>query len=178
MNLFCHFCTLQFFNYGILWSLLTPLLWEIDICAHGLFCTKFNAQQLLCEAFLEVLHIFGSVETWSESTSLFLYSCLCTFFACFKDGGPLVSLRQGSYLARFSINICGVEWYQATKIGKYRRAFRLQKCQNCVAPWHLKLGKFCTCNCTEMGKQIHFRAHCCQKYLLHGKLLQIKVVEN
>ncbi len=35
---------------------------EIDICTRGLFCTKFNFQQLLFEPFFDVVHIFGSTE--------------------------------------------------------------------------------------------------------------------
>ncbi len=35
---------------------------EIDVCAHWLFCTEFNAQQLLFESFLDIMHIFGNVE--------------------------------------------------------------------------------------------------------------------
>ncbi len=31
---------------------LTPLLWEIDICARELFRTKFNSKQLLFKVFL------------------------------------------------------------------------------------------------------------------------------
>ncbi len=44
------------------WSSLSPLLGDTDVGAHGLFCTEFNAQQLLFETFLDTLRIFGSVE--------------------------------------------------------------------------------------------------------------------
>ncbi len=43
-------------------SFLTPLQGEIDICAQRLFCTKLNSEQLLFEAFLDMMRIFGSVE--------------------------------------------------------------------------------------------------------------------
>ncbi len=43
-------------------SPLAPLLGETDMCAHWLCCTKFNYKQLLFEPFLDVMHIFGSVE--------------------------------------------------------------------------------------------------------------------
>ncbi len=35
---------------------------SINICAHVLFCAQFNAQELLFEAFLDVMRIFASVE--------------------------------------------------------------------------------------------------------------------
>ncbi len=43
-------------------SSLAPLLGEIDVCTHWFFCTEFNAQQLLREAFLDIIHIFDSIE--------------------------------------------------------------------------------------------------------------------
>ncbi len=57
---------------GILWSHLAPLWGEIDICAYWLFCTNFNGQQLLFEAFLNIMHIFGRIQLQSEATSSFL----------------------------------------------------------------------------------------------------------
>ncbi len=45
-----------------LWSPLAPLLEEIDMCVHYLFCRKFNAQQLLFEAFSDIIGNFGSLE--------------------------------------------------------------------------------------------------------------------
>ncbi len=39
-----------------------PLWWEIDMCARILFCKKFNSEQLLSEALLDVMRIIGSVE--------------------------------------------------------------------------------------------------------------------
>ncbi len=65
--------TLQYFKEGSLWSPLALLLGEIYICAHRLFYTAFNAQQLLFEAFSHITCVFGSVEPWSESTFPFLY---------------------------------------------------------------------------------------------------------
>ncbi len=41
---------------------LTPPGEGIEICACGLFRTKFNSEQLLFEAFFDVMRIFGSVE--------------------------------------------------------------------------------------------------------------------
>ncbi len=43
-------------------SPIAPLWGEIEVCAHWLFCMEFNAQQLLFEAFLDIMHIFDSVE--------------------------------------------------------------------------------------------------------------------
>ncbi len=68
------------FQYNIIFeninlsSHVAPLLREIDMGAHWLFCTKFNAQQLLFEAFLDIMHIFGSVWLESESTFSLLYN--------------------------------------------------------------------------------------------------------
>ncbi len=42
-------------------SPLAPLLTEIKICAHWLFWTKVNAQQLLFEAFFYILGSFCSI---------------------------------------------------------------------------------------------------------------------
>ncbi len=39
---------------------LAPLQGEIDICPRRLFCPKFDVQKLLFEAFLGIMHIFGS----------------------------------------------------------------------------------------------------------------------
>ncbi len=36
---------------------------EIGICARGIFCIKFNSEQLLLEAFFDVMRIFGSTES-------------------------------------------------------------------------------------------------------------------
>ncbi len=43
---------------GNLWSLLAPLWREIDKCAHWLFCKKFNAEQLLFEAFSHIMRVW------------------------------------------------------------------------------------------------------------------------
>ncbi len=59
------FCILLFFkeeNFSI-----PQIHWgggeeRIDICARGLFCTKFNFEQLLFKAFSDAMSIFGSVE--------------------------------------------------------------------------------------------------------------------
>ncbi len=41
---------------------LAPLLWEIKICAHWVFYRKFNSQELLFEAFFDIISNFGSIE--------------------------------------------------------------------------------------------------------------------
>ncbi len=56
-----------------------PLLGEIDVCAHKFFGTEFKARQLLFEVFLDILHIFSSVEAKSESIFLFSYSYVHIF---------------------------------------------------------------------------------------------------
>ncbi len=98
-----------------------PLVYRSIVCARTLplvhrsmvfkifkffFRTEFNAQQLLLVSFLDILRIFGSVETYSESTLPFLYILMFTFFACF-NGGPWFLFLHGSYLSRFSINFSG-----------------------------------------------------------------------
>ncbi len=45
-----------------------------QLCAHGLFYTKFNSQQLLFEAFLHGMRIFGDVESSIECILLFQYT--------------------------------------------------------------------------------------------------------
>ncbi len=45
---------------------------KLDICVSGLFCTKFNFEQLLFKAFFDATCIFGDVEPQTEFTSLFL----------------------------------------------------------------------------------------------------------
>ncbi len=49
---------------------LVPLQGQIDICARGLFCTKFNFEQLLFKAFFYAMRIFGIVE---RQTNLIFY---------------------------------------------------------------------------------------------------------
>ncbi len=61
MNLISHFGTLKDFKNVYLLSPLDPLWWEIDKCAHGLFATKFNYEQLSLEVFFDVMRIFGFV---------------------------------------------------------------------------------------------------------------------
>ncbi len=61
------FETYQFFES------LASLLWEIDMCARWLFCTKFNSEPLSFEQFFNIIGNFGSVQPWSESTSSFQY---------------------------------------------------------------------------------------------------------
>ncbi len=43
---------------------------KIDICAHGLVCTKFNFEQLLLKAIFNVMHIFGCIEPFSSHFDL------------------------------------------------------------------------------------------------------------
>ncbi len=58
VNLISHFCTLQDFRYTDLWNSPAPLVREI----REIFCTKFNSEQLLFEAFFDVVRIFGISE--------------------------------------------------------------------------------------------------------------------
>ncbi len=45
-----------------------PFLEEIDLCAHRFFLYEIYSQQLLFEAFFDVIRIFGSIRPKSEST--------------------------------------------------------------------------------------------------------------
>ncbi len=49
---------------------------KIDLHARGFFRTKFNSEQLLLEAFFDVMRLFGSDEPKSGSNFPFLYECL------------------------------------------------------------------------------------------------------
>ncbi len=49
---------------------LAPLQGEIDMCP------KFDAEELLFEAFFGIMHIFGSVHPKSECNFLFLYNLI------------------------------------------------------------------------------------------------------
>ncbi len=64
---------------GNLWRLLVSLLGEIDICAHWLFCLKFNFEQLLLfKEIFDIMHIFSSeyCDTYYHSCSkIFWYEC-------------------------------------------------------------------------------------------------------
>ncbi len=68
VNLLSHFGSLWYFKDANLWSPLASLLWEIDICAPELFFTKLISEQLLFEAFFDIMPIFGKVEPLSKST--------------------------------------------------------------------------------------------------------------
>ncbi len=71
-------------------SLPVALVWEIDICARGLFCTKFNSEQLLFEAFFDVMCIFGSVAPQGESNFPFLYIIRFKTYGSLKPPTPIV----------------------------------------------------------------------------------------
>ncbi len=60
LNVLSLLSTILYFYHINLSGPLSPL-WEEDICARGLFCTKFNYEQFLFEAFLD-MRIFGSVQ--------------------------------------------------------------------------------------------------------------------
>ncbi len=46
---------------------------KIDICARGLFCTKFNSKQPLAEQFFQIIGNFGP---GNESTFPFQYNII------------------------------------------------------------------------------------------------------
>ncbi len=66
-------CTFKILKCTEMKKPVAPLLGEIDICAHHLFCTKFNSEQLLFEAFFDVMRIYGGNVPQSECNFPFLY---------------------------------------------------------------------------------------------------------
>ncbi len=68
LNLLSRFNPLKYFKDDNLWSPVSPLPGEIDICTHKPFRMKFNAQQLLLEPFFDIMRIFSSIELYSESS--------------------------------------------------------------------------------------------------------------
>ncbi len=75
-----------------LWSPLAQHLGEIDICTHWLFCTKFNAQKLLFEAFSDIMRIFSRIEPQTEYTFPFQYSII---FETYQSSERLALLQWG-----------------------------------------------------------------------------------
>ncbi len=60
------------------------------------FCTEFNAQQLLFEAFSHIMRTFGSVESQIESTFPFYYNIIFETYQFLK---PLSStLEEGRHV--------------------------------------------------------------------------------
>ncbi len=81
---------------------IAPLLGETDVCDQWLFCTKFNAQQLLFETFIDIMRIFGSVETLIKST--------------FFPQNNIISIYRGTKLhSRGEIDVCA-QWIFCIKV--------------------------------------------------------------
>ncbi len=70
LNLLFHFSTMQHQSL----EPLAPFLGVIDIRAHWLLCTGFNAQQLLFQVLFHTICIFGSIKPQTESTFPFQYN--------------------------------------------------------------------------------------------------------
>ncbi len=49
------------------------------MCAHQLFCTKFNSEHVLFEQFFDIICNFGSIQPESESTFPFQYNMFETY---------------------------------------------------------------------------------------------------
>ncbi len=60
-NLLFYSNTLKIFKNGNLWRPLTPVLGKIEICAIGIFCGKFNSEQLLYEAIFDLIYSFRNI---------------------------------------------------------------------------------------------------------------------
>ncbi len=75
---------------------LAPLRGEIDICARGLFCTKFNFEHFLFKASIDATRIFGSVGHQSGPTFPFLYVIILQRWESFEP--PSSSLRRDRHM--------------------------------------------------------------------------------
>ncbi len=104
LNLLSHFSAIEYLKHINFWSPLAPLLGTIDMCAQGLYCTKFNSQQLLFEAFFNIIGSFGSVEPWTESTFPFQYNKIFETYQFLELLAPLLG----------AIDICNL-WVFCTK---------------------------------------------------------------
>ncbi len=85
------------FQRWYLSSPLPPLCWEIDICARGLFCSKFNLEQHLFEPFFD-----ASVFLAASSPKVNLLTCFSILY--FKDG--YLSSPLASFWGRGLVDIC------------------------------------------------------------------------
>ncbi len=83
------------------------------MCAHWLFCTKFNAQQLLFELFSDIIGNFDSVEPKIESTFLFQYNII--FLKHINFSSPLAPLSR-------EIDMCA-HWLFYTKFNSQELLF-------------------------------------------------------
>ncbi len=50
------------FKNGNRWRSLAPVLGEIEICVHRVFCIKFNSALFLFEGFFDITDIFCSIQ--------------------------------------------------------------------------------------------------------------------
>ncbi len=64
---------MEIFN-GNFWSPLAPLLGEIEICVHLVFCGKFNYEQLLFEAFFNIICIVCRVKLFLQYSTFDLFT--------------------------------------------------------------------------------------------------------
>ncbi len=75
VNFFPHSSTLKYFKNDNLWTPLAPLLGEIQLCVHWVFCRKFNSKQLLYEAFFWYNPYFLQCSAQNERLFANLNSC-------------------------------------------------------------------------------------------------------
>ncbi len=77
-NLLSHFTIIKYFQHTSLLSPLAPLLGQIDIYAHWVFCTNLLSQQLLFERFLATVLSLGEFISWIDK--LLYYSIVVSWF--------------------------------------------------------------------------------------------------
>ncbi len=80
-----------------LWTHLVPLQAKLDICTCKIFCRKFKSQQLLFEAFFNIIGIFSSTDSLSESTFPFQYIVI---FETWQSLEPDSSIPRGDKRVR------------------------------------------------------------------------------
>ncbi len=116
VNIYFLLSTVLYFNHINLSSPLAPL-WGIYIRACRLFCTKFRSEQLLFEAFLNVMCISGSVEPYIECILPFLYSII---FQPHQSFEPCNSTPVGDRHMRWRTFLYRTQ-FQTTFIGNFFR---------------------------------------------------------
>ncbi len=94
-----NFPFLHFIRFQTYWSLetLAPLVGEIDICAPRLLCMKFNSEQLLFDAFFDIMRIFGNIKSQSELTFPFHYIITFKIWTFYQPGDITTRVYIGEH---------------------------------------------------------------------------------
>ncbi len=81
-----------------------PLVGEIDIYIHGLFCTKFNSKQLLFEQFFDIIGNFGSIQSGKESIFLFQYNIIFETYQFFEPPSSTPGRDRHEFVQNLILN--------------------------------------------------------------------------